>query len=161
MRDILCAVDIKPDCFLRQKNFFNWWSILSDFLQSGTFVLLWYLSLTSEAGANNLCNHWLSERDILLQKFMYCRPLFTKLNRVHSTMKNGPIFVVLFLLLLVLSSLVQKSVGLTGILHWFLVAFQNVAPQSRRRRCRGGQMKTLVPIFVVTESQIKKRNFLR
>lgn len=160
MRDILCAVDIKPDCFLRQKNFFNWWSILSDFLQSGTFVLLWYLSLTSKAGANNLCNHWLSERDILPRKFIYCRPLFTKLNRVHSTMKNGPIFVVLFLLLLVLSSLVQKSVGLTGILIPRRVP-KCRSSRSRRRRCRGGQMKTLVPIFVVTESQIKKRNFLR
>lgn len=79
-------------------------------------------------------------------------------------MGKGVVFVALFLLFTTLSVLVQESYEITGILIPQRVpkCQRSRARRGRTRRsCRRSHGRKLLPIFMVTEEQVKGENFLR
>lgn len=82
----------------------------------------------------------------------------------ERTMSKGVALVAFFLLFTTLSVLVQESYEITGILIPQRVprCQRSRARRSRARRsCRRSHGQKLLPIFMVTEEQVKGENFLR
>ena len=77
-------------------------------------------------------------------------------------MKRRAICIAFFLAFLVLLSLVQESQEITGILIPRRIPKCRRASNRRKvRSCRRGTIKSLVPVFVFTETEIKRQKFLR
>lgn len=77
-------------------------------------------------------------------------------------MKRRAIRIAFFLAFLVLLSLVQESHEITGILIPRRIPKCRRATHRRKvRSCRRGTIKSLVPVFVFTESEIERQKFLR
>ena len=79
-----------------------------------------------------------------------------------AKMKRRAICIAFFLAFLVLLSLVQESQEITGILIPRRIPKCRRASNRRKvRSCRRGTIKSLVPVFVFTESEIERQKFLR
>ena len=80
----------------------------------------------------------------------------------EGKMKRRAICIAFFLTFLVLLSLVQESHEITGILIPRRIPKCRRASNRRKvRSCRRGTIKSLVPVFVFTESEIERQKFLR
>lgn len=95
-----------------------------------------------------------------------CLRRFQDCSRTESgtgrKMKKRAIRIAFFLAFLVLLSLVQESHEITGILIPRRIPKCRRATHRRKvRSCRRGTIKSLVPVFVFTEPEIERQQFLR